>query len=159
MSRFSAADIRDVLLEEEIVDVISRSTVSRFLASDALRPWRHHSWIFPRDPDFAPKAQMVLDLYQGISKGQQLGPHDYVISADEKTSIQARDRRHPIQPPQPGKAMRVEHEYTRRGAIVYLAALDVFIGKVMGHVSEKSGIEPFNALVDLVMGLARWSTC
>lgn len=48
--------------------------------------------------------------------------------------------------------MRVEHEYNRGGAVVYLAALDVFRGKVIGHVSEKSGIEPFNRLVDLVMG-------
>ena len=151
LSRFSAADIRDVLVAETIVATISRATVSRILASDALRPWRHHSWIFPRAPDFAEKAGRVLDLYQGVWEGEALGPNDYVISADEKTSIQARDRRHVTQPPHPGQAMRVEHEYKRRGALVYLAAMDVFGGQVRGRLSEKSGIEPFNGLLDLVM--------
>jgi len=107
LSRFSAADIRDVLVAETIVETISRATVSRILASDALRPWRHHSWIFPRDPDFAEKAGRVLDLYQGVWEGEALGPNDYVISADEKTSIQARNRRHATQPSQCGQAMRV----------------------------------------------------
>ena len=48
-----------------------------------------------------------------------------MISADEKSSIQSRRRKHPTQPCQPGKAMRVEHEYKRCGAWVYIAALDV----------------------------------
>ena len=59
LSRFSAADIRQVLLSEEIVEAISPSTVWRYLAADALRPWRHHCWIFPRDPDFGRKAGRV----------------------------------------------------------------------------------------------------
>jgi len=151
LSRFSVADIRQVLLSEEAVDAISASTVWRYLAADALRPWRHHCWIFPRDPDFARKAGRVLDLYQGVWDGASLGTNDYVISADEKTSIQVRHRRHPTAPPQPRRAMRVEHEYERGGAVAYLAALDVFSGRVMGHISRKTGIEPFNALVDLVM--------
>ena len=151
LSRFSATDIREVLLEEEIVKTISRSTVSRILAADCLRPWRHHSWVFPRDPEFARKAGRVLDLYQGIWEGKPLGPNDYVISADEKTSIQARGRRHPTRPPQPGEPMRVEHEYKRCGAVAYLAALDVFGGKAMGYVSAKSGKEPFSRLLRLVM--------
>ena len=151
LSRFSAADIRQVLLSEKIVEAISPSTVGRYLAADALRPWRHHCWIFPRDPDFGRKAARVLDLYGGVWNGVPLGPNDYVISADEKTSIQARHRRHPTTPPEPGRAMRVEHEYERGGAVAYLAALDVFSGRVLGRVSSKTGIEPFNALVDLVM--------
>ena len=101
-------------------------------------------------------AQMVLDLYQGISKGQQLGPHDYVISADEKTSIQARDRRHPIQPPQPGKAMRVEHEYTRRGAIVYLAALDVFIEAQLMEANLMDGFWASGPYLGLKKCIMRW---
>ena len=145
------ADIRAVLLQERVVEAISSSTVWRYLDADALRPWRHHCWIFPRDPAFARKAGRVLDLYEGVWEGVPLGPRDYVLSADEKTSIQARHRCHPSRPPQPGQAMRVEHEYERGGAVVYLAALDVFRGRVMGQVSPHSGKEPFQALVDLVM--------
>ena len=50
-------------------------------------------------PDFQPKAQRVLDLYQRVWDGKPLGSRDYVISADEQTSIQARCRCHPTLPP------------------------------------------------------------
>jgi transposase len=78
---------------------LSVSTVRRWLADDALKPWQHRSWISVRDPDFAAKAARVLDLYAGIWDGQPLGPNDFVVCADEKTSIQARCRCHPTLPP------------------------------------------------------------
>ena len=151
LSRFSVSDVREVLLEEGIVEAISASTVWRYLAADVLRPWRYHSWIYPRDPEFGRKAGVVLDLYQGIWQGEPLGANCYVLSADEKTSIQARIRCHRTSPPDSGQPMRVEHEYRRGGSVVYLAALDVFSGKVIGYVAEKSGIASFNELVRLVM--------
>jgi hypothetical protein len=151
LSRFSIREIRRTVLSEGIVEGMAACTIWRWLARDALKPWRHHPWISPRDPEFARKAGRVLDLYQGVWDGTGLGPNDYVLSADEKTSIQARHRRHETTPPRSRRAMRVEHEYRRGGAVAYLAALDVFGGKVMGRLSEKTGIEPFNALVDLVM--------
>lgn len=61
----------------------SVSTVRRRLATDALKPWQHRSWISIRDPGFAVKAARVLDLYAGIWDGQPLGDNDYVICADE----------------------------------------------------------------------------
>jgi len=78
-----------------IVVSVSASTVRRWLANDALKPWQHRSWIFPRDPDFAWKAARVLDLYARMFDGQPLSDHDYVISADEKPGVQARSRIHP----------------------------------------------------------------
>jgi hypothetical protein len=57
--------------------------------------------IFPRDPHFAEKAGPILDLYAGTWQGQPLGPKDPILSADEKTSIQARIRCHPALPPAP----------------------------------------------------------
>jgi len=151
LSRFSIREIRRTVLSEGIVEAPAACTIWRWLDGDALRPWRHHPWISPRDREFACKAGRVLDLYQSLWDGLELGPNDYVLSADEKTSIQARHRRHETIPPQPRRAMRVEHEYNRGGAVAYLAALDVFGGKVMGCLSERTGIEPFNALVDRVM--------
>jgi hypothetical protein len=151
LSRFSIPEIRRTVLSEGILEAVGASTIWRWLDQDALRPWRHHPWIFPRDPHFAAKAGRVLDLYERVWQGAPLGPRDYVICADEKTSIQARHRRHPTTPPQPRKVMRVEHEYERGGAVVYLAAMDVFRGRVTGRISPTSGIEPFNALVDLLM--------
>ena len=61
----------------------------RYLAQDAIRPWAWRSWIFPRDPDFAEKAGRVLDLYERRWEGKLLHPGDYVISADEKSQLQA----------------------------------------------------------------------
>ena len=53
-------------------------------------PWQHRSWIFPRDPQFAIKASQILDLYQKVWNGSQLKDDEFVLCADEKTSIQAR---------------------------------------------------------------------
>ena len=152
MSRLSVADVWRIAQSEELLRGISLSTVWRWLDADALRPWRYHSWIFPRAPDFESKAGVVLDLYQGIWQDARLGPDCYVISADEKTSIQARCRRHPPAPCRSGQAMRVEQEYLRRGALAYLAALDVYWGKVIGHVSQRTGKDAFDELVRRVMG-------
>ena len=74
-----------------------------------------------------------------------------MISADEKTSIQARLRRHPTAPPGPGRPARVEHEYARGGAWAYLAALDVHHARVFGRCEAATGIVPFERLVAQVM--------
>ncbi len=38
-------------MARNVVAVISAATVGRVLRHDVIRPWRHRSWIFPRDPD------------------------------------------------------------------------------------------------------------
>jgi hypothetical protein len=96
------------------VATVSGTTVWRWLSQDAIRPWRHRSWIFPRDPDFAARAGDVLDLNAGRWRGRRPRSDEFVICADEKTSIQARARIHPTSPPAPGRSTRVEHEYQRR---------------------------------------------
>jgi len=151
LSRFSVAEIRRHVVEQGIVAEISGTTIWRWLSEDAIRPWRYRSWIFPRDPEFASKAGRVLDLYARKWQGRSLRDDDYVISADEKTSIQARERRYPSEPTAPGIPMRVEHEYRRQGAFVYLAALDVHRAKLFGRCEERSGVKPFDRLVDDVM--------
>jgi hypothetical protein len=70
-----------------VVATISGTTVWRWLAADAIRQWRHHSWLFPRDPDFATKAGPILDLYAGVWAGEPLAADDDVLSADEKRAF------------------------------------------------------------------------
>ena len=70
---------------------------------------------------------------------------------DEKTSIQARCRCHPTLPPGRARAMRVEHEYERKGAVAYLAAWDVHRGQVIARCEDTTGIAPFARLVAQVM--------
>jgi transposase len=127
------------------------STIRRWLAADALKPWQHRSWISVRDPAFAAKAARVLDLYAGIWDGAPLSSNDYVICADEKTSIQARCRCHPTLPPGKARAMRIEHDCKRRGALACLAAWDVHRGRVTGRCEHTTGIAPFARLVSQVM--------
>jgi len=80
-----------------------------------------------------------------------LGEGDYVISADEKTSIQARCRCHPSLPAGRSRMMRVSHDYHRGGALAYLAAYDVNRATIHGRCEATTGIEPFTALVAQVM--------
>ena len=151
LSRWSAEDIARYACQSGLVATISGSTVWRWLNEDAIRPWQHRSWIFPRDPQFAIKASQILDLYQKVWNGSQLKDDEFVLCADEKTSIQARARRHVSYPTQPDSPMKVEHEYKRLGAWAYIAALDVHRMKLFGRCEHKSGIDSFDRLVDQVM--------
>jgi hypothetical protein len=150
LSRQSLADLTARACQA-LDQPISRSTVWRVLDTDTLKPWRYQYWLFPRDPHFAEKAGPLLDLYAGHWQGQPLGPKDHVLSADEKTSIQARLRCHPSQPPAPGRPARIEHEYERGGALQYLAAWDVRRGYVIGRCEATTGIVPFGRLVNQVL--------
>jgi hypothetical protein len=151
LSRWSCAELARQLIMAGLVGFISAATVWRILRSDAIRPWYHRSWIFPRDPDFAAKAAVVLDLYAGLFEGRRLTRREYVISSDEKTSIQARCRCHATLPPAKARLMRVEHEYDRGGALAYLAAYDVHRACLFGRTEPTTGIEPFGRLVEQVM--------
>ncbi len=152
LGRWSLPELRAELLATGLVAEVSTTTLWRWLAADAIKPWQHHAWIFPRDPAFGGKAARVLDLYQRVFDGQPLGPDQYVLSADEKTSIQARCRCHPTLPPAKARIMRVEHEYDRGGALAYLAAWDVHHARLFGRLEPTTGIEPFGRLVAQVMG-------
>lgn len=151
LSRLSTADIVREAQRCCIVASISDKTVWRWLNEDAIRPWQHRTWIFPRDPQFAAKAGRILDLYAKQWNGRPLQSDEFVISTDEKTSIQARIRKHPTLAPRPGQVSRVEHEYKRGGAWAYLAALDVHRAKLFGRCEQTTGIDPFHRLVTQVM--------
>lgn len=151
LSRLSVADVARSAERSGLVARISQSTVWRWLHEDAIRPWQHRCWIFPRDPHFGAKAGRILDLYARTWQGRALREDEFVLSTDEKTSIQARIRIHPSLPAAPGTPMRVEHEYRRGGAWAYLAALDVHRAKVFGRCEAATGMAPFGRLVDQVM--------
>jgi transposase len=113
LSRWSGTDLARELAARCGI-AASASTICRRLARDALKPWQHRSWISVRDPESAARAARVLELYAKIWDGRPLGPNDYVICADEKTSIQARCRCHPTLPP--GKPAQCGLSTTTSGA-------------------------------------------
>jgi len=151
LSRWSSRELAAQAVSEGLVDAISSSTVRRWLQADAIKPWRYRSWIFPRDPGFAVKAARVLDLYARVIEGVPLGPREYVISADEKSQLQALRRCHRGRPAGPGHLAQVEFEYERGGTLAYMGAYDVHRAHLIGTIADKTGIVPFMGLVDKVM--------
>jgi transposase len=151
LSRWSRSELAAEVTGRGIAETMSASTVGRILAQDPIKPWQHRSWIFMRDPDFAAKATRALELYAQRWDGAGLQAGEYVISADEKTRIQARQRRHPTQPAVSGRPMRVSNDYRRGGALAYLTAYDVHQAQVIGRCEPTTGIVPFMNLVDQVM--------
>ncbi len=149
--RLSCADIAREAQHSGLVATISGKTVWRSLNEDAIRPWHHRCWIFSRDPEFTLKAGRILDLYARQWDGKPLSINESVISADEKTSIQARHRIHSTLAPKPDRPMRVKHEYKNSGALAYLAALDVHRLKLFGRCEASTGIAAFERLVAQVM--------
>ena len=157
LARWSGPELAAELAAQGLVSSpVSASSVLRILAEHPLKPWQYQSWIYPRDPHFAAKATVVLDLYQGRYGGQPLRPGDRILSVDAKPSIQARGRCHSTAPASPGKPMRVEHEYVRNGALALLAALDVHTGTVFASTPKTTGIAPFTDLMRQVMSQPRY---
>ena len=152
LSRFSRVELHRLVIERGVTEA-SASTIWRWLHEDAIKPWQTRSWIFPRDPGFAVKAARALDLYARVFDGRRLRPDEYVISADEKTQLQALGRRHQTVPPGPGRPGLLEFEYLRGGTLAYLAAWDVHHANLFDRVEQTTGILPFGRLVDQVMNV------
>ena len=151
LSRWTGPELLAEVTRAGAADELSASSVLRILAEHPVKPWQYRSWISPRDPDFAAKAAVILDLYQGFYQGTRLQPGDRILSVDAKPSIQARGRCRPTTPAARGTPVRVEHEYVRHGALALLAALDVRTGKVFAATPPATGIAPFMDLIGQVM--------
>lgn len=56
VARWSLPDLRREVLARGLVATVSGTTLWRWLDVDAIRPWRHRRWLFPRGPRFAERA-------------------------------------------------------------------------------------------------------
>ena len=144
LARWSSTELAAEVVARGICEQISGVTVWRWLSEDAIKPWQHRSWIFPRDPKFTANAGRILDLYSGRWDSELLHPGDYVVCCDEKPSIQARQRKHATLPAAPGikRGQRVEHEYDRKGALCYLAAWDAKRAKLFDRCAPNRRDRP-----------------
>jgi transposase len=73
LAKWSCPDLAVEAARRGIVTSVSASTVRRWLATDALKPWQHRSWIFPRDPDFAVKGVRVRFVGGGVRQRWLVG--------------------------------------------------------------------------------------
>jgi len=150
LGRFSRTELYRLVIELAVTDA-SASTIWRWLHEDAIKPWQQPCWIYRRDPMFAERAGRALDLYGRVFEGKRLRPDEYVISADEKSQLQALGRRHETSAPGPGARAATRFEYERGGTLAYLAAWDVHHANLFDRVEQKTGIDPFGRLVQQVM--------
>jgi transposase len=136
LSQWDCAELARQLIAEGMVTDISVATVRRILAAHQLKPWRHHVWLYPkqpRDAAFYATVSELIDLYT-----RPLHLDELVLSVDEKTSLQPRPRHAPTRPAQPQHLPnRYEHEYKRAGALNLFAAFDTRSGQVYGHCYDR----------------------
>ena len=111
---------RDARSERRVWSRRSRQHLLALAAEDAIRPWGHRCWIFPRDPNFRPRPGASSTCTRDLA-GQRFAR---TSSSSRLTRRPAFRRELRITEPAdgPGQTMRVEHEYERGGAWAYLAA-------------------------------------
>ena len=147
LSLWTCAELARSVRESEVVDSISPQSVQRILASYKLKPWRVHYWLSPkaaRDEKFRAQVLEICDLYT-----RPLGIHERVLCLDEKTSLQPRTRSSATRPAQPELVpARLEHEYTRKGALNLFAAFDTRTGEVTGIVRRRKRQVEFIELLE-----------
>ena len=137
-------------LAAELGGDISHMTVTRIWAKHGLKPHRLEGYIASNDPDFETKAADVIGLYLNPPQ------HAVVFCVDEKTAIQALDRKDPVLPLSPGRAERHGFEYFRHGTLSLYAAFNTKTGEVLGKTAERHTSAEFVAFLnDLVVNQPR----
>jgi transposase len=129
---------------------ISHMMVARVWRKHGLKPHRVERYMASNDPDFEKKAADIIGLY--------LNPpaHAAVFCVDEKTAIQALDRKDPVLPLSPGRAERHGFEYFRHGTLSLYAAFNTKTGEVLGKTAERHTSAEFVAfLTDIVVNQPR----
>ncbi len=124
---------------------ISHMTVQRVWQRAGLKPHRLERYVASPDPDFERKAADIIGLYLTPPE------HAVVFCVDEKTSIQALDRRDPVLPLSPGRAERHGFEYVRHGTLSLYAALNVGTGEVEGMTAARHTSADFLAFLERVV--------
>jgi len=117
-------EIRARAVARDVVPTISRSHLHRILQAGDVRPHRVRMWLHSPDPEFRAKVTEICELYHNPPAGS------VVVCIDEKTGIQAVERKHVDGDPKPGRDRRREFEYIRHGTQALIAAFEVQTGAV-----------------------------
>ena len=134
------------------LNIIARY-VERILQAGDVRPHRVQQWLHSPDPAFREKVNVICKLYRKAPKNA------VVLSIDEKTGIQAIERKHPGRAPAAGRLRRREFEYIRHGTQSLIAALDVHTGRVLGSCRDRRTQDDLVTFMDSVQPRIRTSRC
>jgi transposase len=124
---------------------INHMMVARTWKKAGIQPHRMQRYMASNDPDFEAKATEIIALY---CKPPQ---HAAVFCIDEKTAIQALDRKDPILPLSPGRAERHGFEYVRHGTLSLYAAFNTKTGEVLGAPVARHTSQEFVAFLESVV--------
>ncbi len=105
-------------------------------------------WLHSPDPLFREKVAEICQLYL------KPPPGSIVVSYDEKTGVQAIERKHPDRPTRLGRLARQEFEYIRHGTQSLLATLNVHTGEVLADMGPTRKGDDMERHMDRVA--ARW---
>jgi transposase len=141
VSHWSLEDLAIQILQDAHYRDMSRSTIHRILNANDLKPHRCTQWLHSDDPDFEAKALHIARLYLDAPRLYQHG--ELVLCVDEKTSIQALERKYPGRPMEPGRLERREFEYLRHGTRCLIASVLVPTGQILGDVSARRASRDF----------------
>jgi transposase len=122
--------------------LVSMTEIRRSLATAAIRPHKMRLWLHSPDPNFRPKVRRVCALYLRPPPGAT------VVCVDEKTGMQALERRHPTRWPTRGQPGRREFEYIRRGTRTLIAAFNPHDGQVFGRITRRRRLADLLAFME-----------
>ena len=133
---------------------LAPGTVSKILASQAVRPHKIRYYLERRDQEFDHKLAQVLCFYREVALVRdRAAPPDAplraYISYDEKPGIQALGTTAPDRPPVPGAhpAVGRDHEYVRHGTVTLMAGMDLVTGHVHRAVVDRHRSREFVAFL------------
>jgi len=132
---------------------ISRSHLGTLLARADLRPHKHRMWLHSPDPAFREKVAAIVEMYVSPPAGVT------VLCVDEKTGMQAVERKHPDRLPAPGRLRRREYEYVRHGTQSLLAAFKVHEGEVLTRCGPTRTAVDLEAFMDEVAAKVPGEVC
>ncbi len=131
INRWTSKELAKELIKREIVESISRTTVSRLLREAKIKPHLSRYWLnaCPKDEaEFDAQVRVICALYRQALPLHQQGIH--LVCVDEKTGIQALEHKHPALGVKPGRVFRIEYEYTRHGTLCLMANFEVATGRI-----------------------------
>jgi DDE superfamily endonuclease len=147
LARWSRAELARRVAATPELPRVSPSTVGRWLQAERIRPWRFRLWQHIQNPAaFLERARPVLQLYAQATALLRLGT--WVVCADEKTSIQAREAEQPPRPARRRHILRQSPRYKRRGARHLLAGLSVADGQIYGQCRSRKRFSDFQSFVE-----------
>lgn len=150
LTGWTRARLLEAIKQQGIIDTLSVSHLGNLLARVDIKPHKTKMWLHSTDPLFRERVLEIIKLYLNPPKD------GVVVCIDEKTGMQAIERKHPDHPAKPGELRRREFEYIRHGTQTLMASFEITTGEVLSHCGATRKGPDLEAFMDCVA--ARYPT-